>query len=301
MEVETSNLESFTSSINTTIKTRLNAETIVSGSSQVIGILSSLNTYTGSNDTTNTAQNSRLTSIESVTGSYETKGRGIVSGSSQITFSGISSLPTLVSGSSQITLSSTTGYGSVLNQAVLSTSSPTFAGGTFNGNIQLGSNTNQFIRFRTLSAWDYYLKGDSDDFVIYDSQNTEFFRAIYNGGGTGKYAQFLNSLRAHNNSNVTVLGTLTENSSIRYKENVETLTNSLDKVIQLRGVTYTKKDTGLTELGLIAEEVNEILPEVVLKNEEGEPDSVSYGRITALLIEAIKDLKKEIEELKANR
>jgi hypothetical protein len=133
LEVETSNLESFTSSINTTIKTRLNAETIVSGSSQVIGILSSLNTYTGSNDTTNTAQNARLTTIESATGSYETKGRGIVSGSSQITFSGISSLPTLVSGSSQVTLSSTTGYGSVLNQAVLTSSSPTFAGITING------------------------------------------------------------------------------------------------------------------------------------------------------------------------
>jgi hypothetical protein len=75
---------------------------IVSGSSQVIGILSSLNTYTGSNDTTNTAQNSRLTTIESVTGSYETKGRGIVSGSSQITYANISSIPGgIVSGSSQ--------------------------------------------------------------------------------------------------------------------------------------------------------------------------------------------------------
>lgn len=78
-------------------------------------------------------------------------GDNIVSGSSQITFSGISSLPTLVSGSSQvsftgivdkptlvsgssqITLSSTTGYGSVLNQAVLTSSSPTFAGITING------------------------------------------------------------------------------------------------------------------------------------------------------------------------
>jgi hypothetical protein len=121
LEIETSNFESFTSSINTTIKTRLNTETIVSGSSQVIGILSSLNTYTGSNDTTNTAQNSRLTSIESVTGSYETRGRGIVSGSSQIT------------------LSSTTGYGSVLNQAVLTTSSPTFAGVTITNKLGIGT------------------------------------------------------------------------------------------------------------------------------------------------------------------
>jgi hypothetical protein len=46
------------------VKAKLNAETVVSGSSQVIGILSSLNTYTGSNDTTNTTQNSRLTALE---------------------------------------------------------------------------------------------------------------------------------------------------------------------------------------------------------------------------------------------
>jgi len=78
---------------------------LVSSSAQVVGILSSLNTYTGSNDTTNTAQNTRLTSIESVTGSYETKGSGIVSGSSQI----LPLLPTgTVSGSSQINVMSTT-------------------------------------------------------------------------------------------------------------------------------------------------------------------------------------------------
>ena len=74
----------------------------ISGSSQVIGILSSLNTYTGSNDTINTAQNTRLTTIESVTGSYETTGRGIVSGSSQISYVSISSIPSgIVSGSTQ--------------------------------------------------------------------------------------------------------------------------------------------------------------------------------------------------------
>ena len=142
----------------------------VSGSSQVVSILSSLNTYTGSNDTTNTGQNTRLTTIESVTGSYETKGRGIVSGSSQITYANISSIPggivsgssqiigssittnaitiagtstalggtitaeqirtaigTVVTGSAQISLTATTGYGTYINQAVLTTSSPTFS------------------------------------------------------------------------------------------------------------------------------------------------------------------------------
>lgn len=66
--------------------------------------ITSLNSYTSSNDTTNTAQSTRLTTIESVTGSYETKGRSIVSGSSQITYASISSIPAgIVSGSSQVT------------------------------------------------------------------------------------------------------------------------------------------------------------------------------------------------------
>jgi hypothetical protein len=81
--------------------------TLVSASAQVVGILSSLNTYTGSNDTTNTAQNARLTTIESVTGSYETKGRGIVSGSAQIDGSLLGSNKTITVGSTSITLGGT--------------------------------------------------------------------------------------------------------------------------------------------------------------------------------------------------
>ena len=104
--------------------------------------------------------------------------------------------------------------------------------------------------------------------------------------------------KLYQNGNLTIAGTITESSSIRYKENVETLRYGLDKVVQLRGVSYNKKDTGIKEIGLIAEEVELILPDVILRNQEGEPDSVSYGRITAVLIEAIKELKIEIEELK---
>ena len=48
-----------------------------------------------------------------------------------------------------------------------------------------------------------------------------------------------------------------------------------------------------------AEELNEIVPELVNKNEEGLPDSVSYGRVVSYLIEAIKEQQKQIEELKA--
>jgi hypothetical protein len=151
---------------------------------------------------------------------------------------------------------------------------------------------NQFVRQKNSSGTLGLLLGMSSD-------NNTYLR-----GFSGVQIQTNNGTTAitiSSSQNTTFAGTITENSSVRYKDNIETVKYGLDKVLQMRGVTYTKKDTGLKELGLIAEELNEILPEVVLKNEEGEPDSVSYGRITAVLIEAIKDLKKEIEELKSNK
>ena len=120
--------------------------TLVSSSAQVVGILSSLNTYTGSNDTTNSAQNSRLTTIESVTGSYETKGSGIVSGSSQI----LPLLPTgTVSGSSQINVMSTTNIA-----RLATTGSNSFNGNqTITGSLTIGSSTSTFpINVYTSSA-----------------------------------------------------------------------------------------------------------------------------------------------------
>ena len=68
----------------------------------------------------------------------------------------------------------------------------------------------------------------------------------------------------------------------------------------MRGVTYLKKENDIKEVGVIAEEIGEILPDLVKYNTEGQIDSVSYGRITAVLIEAIKELKQEINDLKNN-
>jgi hypothetical protein len=102
-------------------------------------------------------------------------------------------------------------------------------------------------------------------------------------------------------NNLVVNGRITENSSIRYKKDIVQIENGLDKVLQLSGVTYTKINNEQKEAGVIAEEVAKILPEAVGFDTEGRPDSVSYGRLTALLIEAIKDLKKEIDELKGNK
>ncbi len=89
-------------------------------------------------------------------------------------------------------------------------------------------------------------------------------------------------------------------SDRRAKENIVTVDNALDKVSELRGVYYNKKDSDddKRQVGVIAQEVKEVLPEVVTYDKDNDQYGVDYGKINGLLIEAIKDLKKEVEFLK---
>jgi len=89
-------------------------------------------------------------------------------------------------------------------------------------------------------------------------------------------------------------------SSRRWKTNIQTLPNALAKVQQLRGVSYDLKSTGKHEVGVIAEEVGAVVPEVVSYEENGkDARSVDYSRLTALLIEAVKQQQREIRDLKS--
>jgi Chaperone of endosialidase len=94
---------------------------------------------------------------------------------------------------------------------------------------------------------------------------------------------------------------LQETSSIVYKENVEPITGALDLVTKLFGVTYDRKDNKVHEPGLIAEQVYEVIPDLVGLNADGKPESIRYTKLTAYLIEAVKTLKAEIDELKGKK
>ena len=102
-----------------------------------------------------------------------------------------------------------------------------------------------------------------------------------------------------------VTGTIRATSDViafsdeRVKENIKTIDNALDKVTKLRGVNYNRKDIEdkSTKIGVIAQEIEKIIPEVVTTDDEG-MKSVSYGNVVGVLIEAIKELKSEVEQLK---
>jgi hypothetical protein len=86
-------------------------------------------------------------------------------------------------------------------------------------------------------------------------------------------------------------------SDIRLKENITPLSDSLEKVIGLRGVNFNRKGDDKKQIGFIAQEVESIFPEVVSTNSDGYK-SMSYDRLTAVLVEAVKEQQREIEELK---
>ena len=87
-------------------------------------------------------------------------------------------------------------------------------------------------------------------------------------------------------------------SSAKLKKSVKTIKNPIDTVKSMRGVKYQWKCDDHDDVGFIAEEMANVVPEVVKLNRHGQATSIDYGRLTSYLVEAIKEQQKQIEDLK---
>lgn len=145
----------------------------------------------------------------------------------------------------------------------------------------------------SVSSIRFYTGGHVRDLRGYVYANTSNEIGFLNSAGSW-------SLRCDNSGNVTATGDVTAYSDARIKTEVKTVENALNKVLALRGVTYKRTDTEdkSTKLGVIAQEVKEILPEVVSENQDGML-TVSYGNMIGVLIEAMKEQQQVIETLEA--
>lgn len=94
----------------------------------------------------------------------------------------------------------------------------------------------------------------------------------------------------------TAAGNVTAYSDERIKDDIHTIEYAVAQVKALRGVYYKRKDTGAPGVGVIAQEVQQIFPEVVQENPDGML-SVAYGNLVGVLIEAVKELADRVEEL----
>jgi hypothetical protein len=125
-------------------------------------------------------------------------------------------------------------------------------------------------------------------------------RYIHSNGGL---IGFLTSgsawaLQVDNGGNTTATGNVAAYSDARLKTNVRTIENALDLVNRLRGVTYDRIDSGDHRVGLIAQEAQLVVPQVVLKDQDGML-SISYGDLVGVLVEAVKELTYRVRELES--
>ena len=283
-KISIANLESFTSSIDTTIKTKLNIDGVLSGSSQLIGLLpagvvsgsSQVNIYDVENFATfNDAISGDINGKEEIASATHT----LVSGSSQV----ISLLPNgVISGSSQI--SSLFEPIASATRTLVSGSSQVLGGsGVWSGSAQMPAGV--------VSGSSQILGGST-----------------IHSGSTGDY-QF-NSIGVGTSPSTTTgeiraLGDITAyySSDIRLKENITPIENALSKVESISGNTYDWKEgyddvhshKG-NDVGVIAQEIEQILPQIVTNRDNGYK-AVQYEKIIPLLVEAIKELSEKIKQL----
>lgn len=147
--------------------------------------------------------------------------------------------------------------------------------------------------------------------TVYDFFNTAGGLIFYlktSKGGTERaiatYNSATSALYDNPNTNIDSSGSITApsfraTSSQRYKTDIQDLLGATELVKQLRGVTFKWSleplaSTIPTDIGLIAEEVNAVVPAVVGKDAENNPNSVDYSRLVAILINAIKELEARI-------
>lgn len=176
----------------------------------------------------------------------------------------------------------------------------TFSGGGGAITMSVGSD----VRFSNGTGWtgevDHKIQAHANSLYLQYRNDGNFI--VRDSGGA-------NNLVIDGSGNGTFLGNVTAYSDARLKTNVNTINDALSIVGKLRGVNFDWKESGKHSIGVIAQEVEEVLPELVLTNHNTNPStgevtdikSVDYGKIVGVLINAINELKAEVDELKGGK
>jgi hypothetical protein len=169
------------------------------------------------------------------------------------------------------------------------------------------NNDSASIRMRTISSFVFSIsnsRGTSSEMRL-GNTNIQFFTntserfTIFSSGNVGIGTTTDPAYKLRVQGQIYASDDIIAYSDARAKENVVTLDNALTKVTNLRGVYYTRKDdeTKKKNVGVIAQEVLDVVPELVSYSEQSDEYAVKYQNITALLIEAIKEQQQTIQSL----
>jgi hypothetical protein len=154
------------------------------------------------------------------------------------------------------------------------------------------------------SAWGYVSTLATANAITFSGPSNEFAR-FTNGGSLGigltNPAYTLDVAGTANVSGRVSAFEFLTLSDRRFKTNITEIENAGDLLDKMRGVRFTWRDLSNNDIGVIAQELQEILPEAVIGNEEFDPKlSVAYHKIVPVLIEVVKDLKERVRRLEEN-
>jgi len=168
------------------------------------------------------------------------------------------------------------------------------------GHVQLFDASTQFGEFENNSG-ELVVKSGSTIAATFSGANLTIAGTTTSSGNLSTSGTLTVAGTSDLNGNIDVAGTIVASGDITafssevLKDDIRTIDNALNKVADMRGVYFTKD--GEAGTGVIAEEVEAVLPEVV---KDGKYKSVAYGNIVGVLIEAVKELKEEVKSLKEN-
>jgi hypothetical protein len=204
----------------------------------------------------------------------------------------------------------------VTGQGYITGSYLPLSGGTLSGAVvvNLGNVSSDTVAFKVGGPGNYdSLTIGMEDTPDYDAFIASFGNDIrfYSGKGVatenhsfywftskaGTAQHSVVAMQLDHNQNLTIGGTFTEQSSIRYKENVKSIPSVSQKVEKLDAVSYNKIGNKEEEIGLIAEDVAELFPEVVKYDNEGRPDGINYSRLSVILLKAVQELTERVNKL----
>ena len=146
----------------------------------------------------------------------------------------------------------------------------------------------------------YFATGGAIRFVLADSGGTNTERARFDSSGNLGIGTTNPSSKLTVVGNAYITGVTTSTdfdslSDINLKTNINQIADPLEKVMQIRGVTFNWKEDNRNSAGVIAQEIEKVLPELV---HGGETKTVNYNGLIGLLIECVKKQQEEIDELK---
>jgi hypothetical protein len=188
---------------------------------------------------------------------------------------------------------------------LLNSSGTSSAGAAFGMQQVTGEGwTGIFVDFEPYTGWGLYHDNPNNYFCVTSESSTGQLRSFtVPSRSSGNRTAYEKIRFDQGNGSILAGGDITAFSDARVKDNVEVITNAVEKVQAIRGVTYTKMDSeederNIRRAGVLAQEVLEVLPEVVHQDHNTGMYSVAYGNMVGLLIEAIKEQQTQIESQK---